>query len=68
LKGRRGDKLDQVLKSVEQGDCWMSDRNFCTVVFLHGIADLGASFIIRRHGNLPYQPLGQMKRVGQTEI
>jgi IS4 transposase len=59
--------LDAVLESVEQGDCWMADRNFCTAAFLHGIAERGAFFIIRRHGNLSYHPVGKMTRVGQSE-
>lgn len=59
--------LSPVLKSVEEGDCWMGDRNFCTAGFLHGIAKRGASFIIRRHGNLSYVPLGEMTRIGKTE-
>ena len=59
--------LDSVLESVERGDCWMADRNFCTAAFLHGIADRGASFIIRRHGNLSYRPVGRMTRVGRSE-
>ena len=59
--------LGPVLESVEPGDCWMADRNFCTVNFLFGIATKEAFFIIRKHGNLPYRPLGQMVRVGQTD-
>lgn len=59
--------LGSVLESVEQNDCWMADRNFCTAGFLHGIADRGASFIIRRHGKLSYQPIGRMTRVGKSE-
>lgn len=59
--------LGPVLESVAPGDCWMGDRNFCIVHFLHGIDEKGAAFIMRKHGNLPYRPLGEMKRVGQTE-
>lgn len=60
-------RIDSVLESVEPGDCWMADRNFCTAGFLHGIADRGASFIFRRHGRLSYRPVGRMTRVGQSE-
>lgn len=59
--------LKGVLETVVSGDCWMADRNFCTRDFLHGIADRDACFIIRKHGKLSYQPVAEMKRVGQTE-
>ena len=59
--------LNSVLESVEPEDCWMGDRNFCITGFLHGIADRGASFIIRRHGMLSYRSVGRMTRVGQSE-
>jgi hypothetical protein len=59
--------LDSVIESVAPEDCWIADRNFCTAGFLHGIAERGASFIIRRHRKLSYRPVGQMTRVGQSE-
>ena len=59
--------LNQVLETVQEGECWMADRNFCTGAFLLGIEKRGASFIIRRHGNLSYHPLEEMKRIGRTE-
>lgn len=59
--------LADVLSSIESGDVWIADRNFCVIHFLFGIANKKAFFIIRQHGNLPYQTTGKMKRVGQTE-
>ena len=59
--------LDQVLPVVKKGDCWIEDRNFCTLKFLFGVVDHDAYFVIRQHGNLPWEAAGKMKRVGQIE-
>lgn len=58
--------LDQVLETVEKGDLWIADRNFCTVGFLTGIASRGAHFIVRRHANLPLETTGRKRRAGTT--
>ncbi len=59
--------LDQVLPTVETGDCWIEDRNFCTLNFLFGIADRDAFFVVRQHGNLPWESMGKMTRIGEIE-
>ncbi|MDP7211762.1 MAG: IS4 family transposase [Vicinamibacterales bacterium] len=59
--------LDQVLPTVEAGDCWIEDRNFCTLKFLFGIAHRDAFFVIRQHGNLPWEPMAKMRRIGEVE-
>lgn len=41
--------LDQVLETVDRGDLWIEDRNFCTTNFLFGIARRGAFFLVRQH-------------------
>jgi hypothetical protein len=38
-----------VLHTVEAGDLWIEDRNFCTREFLCEIDDRGAGFIVRQH-------------------
>lgn len=58
--------LDDVLETVERGDLWIADRNFCTVGFLKGIANRGAHFAIRRHAHLPLQDFGRKRRVGTS--
>jgi hypothetical protein len=58
--------LGQVLETVEQGDLWIADRNFCTVGFLSGIAARGAHFLIRRHAGLPLETTGRKRRVTTT--
>jgi len=59
--------LQDLGKSVEKGDLWIADRNFCTTGFLQEIADRDACFAIRRHGNLHPRPEGKLKRVGRCK-
>lgn len=59
--------LDQVLPTVKRDECWIEDRNFCTLKFLFGVADRDAYFVARQHGNLPWQAAGRMKRIGRIE-
>jgi hypothetical protein len=41
--------LPQVLASVQPGQLWIGDRNYCTTGFLGGLLARGASFLVRRH-------------------
>jgi IS4 transposase len=59
--------LPQVLKTVQPLDLWIADRNFCTIGFLLGIAAQGGRFVIRQHGQMPYELSGKRQRVGNTE-
>ena len=59
--------LKSVLNSVQAGQLWIADRNFCTVNFLSGIHERQAFFIIRKHGNTPVYPLGEMVCIGETD-
>jgi len=59
--------LDQVLPTVERDDCWIEDRNFCTLKFLFGVAECGAYFTVRQHKNLPWKPAGRIERVGPVD-
>jgi IS4 transposase len=59
--------LKAVLSTVEKNDAWVADRNFCTVEFTCGIEKKDAFFIIRQHGNYPYQTIGKEKYIGKIE-
>lgn len=59
--------LPEVLKTVEAGELWIGDRNFCTTGFLFGIESQQAAFIIRQHQNLPWQAESELEREGRTE-
>lgn len=59
--------LGEVLATVEVGDLWIWDRNFCVRDFLAGIAERGGRFIGRHHKGMVYTPLGPERFVGRTE-
>jgi hypothetical protein len=59
--------LNEVLATVERGDVWIADRNFCTKDFLHGIAGKEGLFVIREHRKLSWKPLTPLTQVGHTE-
>lgn len=59
--------LGEVLQSARQGDLWMGDRNLCTLGFLFGLQQRQASFVIRQHKGLPYQPIEALREVGRSE-
>lgn len=59
--------LGEVLATVQPGDLWLGDRNFCTTGFLFGIAQRGGFFLIRQHAStLRWKLLGRRKRCGKT--
>lgn len=57
--------LDKVLLTVESGDCWLADRNFCTTDFLFGIAKRGGTFLIRQHATTLSGKQPQGKRLSK---
>lgn len=60
--------LPEVLKTVEPGDLWLEDRNFCTTGFLFGIQEKKGFFLVRQHANaLHWKLLGERRFLGRTE-
>jgi IS4 transposase len=57
--------LPKVLDTVEKGDLWIEDRNFCTVGFVSGIHRRKAAFLVRLHGSMPFVAEGDWKRCGR---
>ena len=55
-----------LLKTVEAGDLWIEDRNFCTRDFLCDIDNRGAFFITREHLGLNFKILGALRSCGRT--
>jgi hypothetical protein len=51
-----------LLKTVEAGDLWMEDRNFCTRAFLCDITTRGACFITRAHRGLTFEMVQRSTR------
>jgi hypothetical protein len=59
--------LPQVIETVEHGDLWIADRNFSTAGFLFSLHAKGAAFVIRRHGNLSCEEIGEPVFCGSVE-
>jgi DDE family transposase len=59
--------LEAVYPLVRQGDVWVADRNFCTLGLLWGILGRGGFFVLRQHGGLGGERLGQRKAKGRCE-
>ena len=59
--------LEAVYPLVRKGDVWVADRNFCTLGLLWAILNRGGYFVIRQHGNLGGELLGQRKAKGRCE-
>ena len=59
--------LDPVLASVEPGDLWLADRNFCVGKMLVGIAERSGFFLIREHKKLAWQQVSPLAEVGETD-
>lgn len=59
--------LPQVLKTVEQDDIWIADRNFCTLNFLSGIVAAGGYFIIREHQGFPWHKPEPWHYIGKVD-
>jgi IS4 transposase len=58
---------DAVLATVQAGELWLGDRNFCTTPLLFGIARRGAAFVIRQHGStLHWQAVGPRIAQGRS--
>jgi hypothetical protein len=58
--------LGEVVPTVQAGDVWLADRNFCVAQFLFEIHRKAAFFIIRQHGNLNTKPLEKFKFIGTS--
>ena len=55
-----------VLDTVEAGDLWIEDRNFCTRAFLCEIDKRGAFCVTREHQGLPFEILTPLRSYGRT--
>ena len=59
--------LIDVLDSMQPGEVWIADRNFCTSLFLFQTAANDAYFIIRQHAtNVRWEAVGERRKVGRT--
>jgi IS4 transposase len=60
--------LPEVVDTVQAGEVWIADRNFCTTGFLFEVDNSGAYFIVRQHAtNVRWEAVGERRKVGRTE-
>ena len=59
--------VPEVLETVEAGDLWIADRNFCTTGFIFGIESKQAFFVVRQHQNLPWTSETELVHSGGSE-
>lgn len=58
--------LAQVLETVERGQLWIGDQNFCALKFLSGLVSKGAFFVIRQHEAIEPKVLKSLGEVDRT--
>ena len=58
--------LAAVAATIQPGELWIADRNFCVTPFLFDIHRKEAFFVIRWHQKLPYKPLSELAYVGKS--
>jgi Transposase DDE domain len=64
--------LGPVRQTVQAGELWIEDRNFCTVGWLRGVVvERKAHVLVREHQGLPWTkvaaPEGELRYVGRVE-
>jgi hypothetical protein len=59
--------IADVLETVEAGDLWIEDRNFCTLGFITGVAQKDGFVLVREHKGLPWQALSELRYIGRVE-
>jgi hypothetical protein len=60
--------LGPVLLTVQEGELWIEDRNFCTVGWLRGVVvDRKAHVLVREHQGLPWTAVDELRYVGRVE-
>ena len=57
----------RLLEKVKPGQCWVADRNFCTFPLLFGFAARQAFFVVRQHGQVAGELLGERKKIGRGQ-
>lgn len=58
--------LSAVVNTVQAGELWLGDRNFCTRAFIEQVVERQAAVLIREHEGLRWTPLGPMREGGRT--
>jgi IS4 transposase len=56
-----------LLETVQPGDLWIEDRNFCTLGFLFGVTQRGGCVLVREHKGLPWKALSELRYAGRSD-
>jgi IS4 transposase len=56
-----------LLETVQPGDLWIEDRNFCTLGFLFGVTQRGGRVLVREHKGLPWKALSELRYAGRSD-
>jgi len=60
--------VTDVLDTVQAGQLWVADRNFCTTLFLWEINHLQAYYLVRQHAtNVVWEPCGRRRRASALQ-
>jgi Transposase DDE domain len=59
--------LDRVVADLQADELLIADRHFCIVKFLLDVAAAAGFFVIRHHGRLHGELLGERQTVGRTD-
>jgi IS4 transposase len=60
--------LGPVLETVQEGELWIEDRNFCTVGWLCGVVlRRKAHVLVREHKGLPWTAGDELRCIGRVE-
>lgn len=65
--GQERSLFGQWLETVEPHQLWIADRNMSTLGVVFGIVQRQATFLIRQHQCLPWQPLSDLQLVGTSQ-
>lgn len=60
--------VPSLFPTVQPGELWIADRNFCTAAILSGWHGKGAAFVVREHGSSPNPTvLTELRKVGRVD-
>lgn len=58
----------ELIGRAKKSELWIGDRNFCTSANVWQLNQVGAAWLFRRHKvNVPFEMVGKLKRVGESE-
>jgi IS4 transposase len=59
--------LPELVETLEAGQLWIADRNFCTVMWLHEVALNQSFFLVRHHAGMTVESTGPRRSAGRCE-